>query len=323
LELELARELGERQLALAERTQDPAMLMAAYVALAETVSNMGEFGIARDLCTKGIALDFVPTAFPFSEIGEPRTMLIAHSSRDLFILGYPAQALARCREALQSAQQSGPHAVAFAQNLAAELHLNLGDERAARESTEALASLASERGFLFWSAQTMYLRGKGLVAEGRTEEGIAELRRGAASVEMTGGVAGIWKLSLSEAHGKLGRPEEGLAAIAQSLDLMNRTGLRYLAAELYRMKGELTLLMAPGAVGEAERALRQAVASARRQEAKSWELRAVTSLARLLSSQGKRDEARTMLGEIYGWFTEGFDTADLKRARALLDELGG
>ena len=323
LELELARELGERQLALAERTQDPAMLMAAYVALAETVSNMGEFGIARDLCTKGIALDFVPTAFPFSEIGEPRTMLIAHSSRDLFILGYPAQALARCREALQSAQQSGPHAVAFAQNLAAELHLNLGDERAARESTEALASLASERGFLFWSAQTMYLRGKGLVAEGRTEEGIAELRRGAASVEMTGGVAGIWKLSLAEAHGKLGRPEEGLAAIAQSLDLMNRTGLRYLAAELYRMKGELTLLMAPRAVGEAERALRQAVASARRQEAKSWELRAVTSLARLLSSQGKRDEARTMLGEIYGWFTEGFDTADLKRARALLDELGG
>ncbi|GAC1613042.1 MAG: hypothetical protein NVS3B27_10250 [Novosphingobium sp.] len=104
---------------------------------------------------------------------------------------------------------------------------------------------------------------------------------------------------------------------------MNRTGLRYLEAELYRIKGELALLEAPGAVGAAENALRQAVASARRQDAKSWELRAMTSLARLLRTQGKRDEARAVLGEIYGWFTEGFDTADLKSARALLDELGG
>jgi class 3 adenylate cyclase len=323
LELELARELGERQLAHAERAQDPSMLMAAYVALAETVSSMGEFAAARDLCSKGIALGVVPKAFSFSEIGEPRTMLIAHSSRDLFILGYPAQALARSREALLEAQQSGPHGVAFALNQAAELHQYLGDQQRAREATEALASLASERGFLFWLAQAMYLRGKVLVAEGQAAEGIAELSRGAASVETTGGVAGIWKLSLAEGYGKLGRPEEGLAAIAQSLDLMNRTGLRYLEAELYRVKGELTLLGAPGAAGAAESALRQAVASARRQDAKSWELRAVTSLARLLKAQGKRDEARTMLGEIYGWFTEGFDTADLKSARALLDELGG
>ena len=162
-----------------------------------------------------------------------------------------------------------------------------------------------------------------LVAEGQVEEGIAELRRGAASVETTGAVAGIWKLSLAEAYAKLGRPEEGLAAIAESLDPMERTGLRFLEAELYRIKGELILLQAPGAARAAESAFRQAVASARRQGAKSWELRAATSLARLLKAQGKRDEARTMLGEIYGWFTEGFDTADLKNARALLDELGG
>jgi predicted ATPase len=102
---------------------------------------------------------------------------------------------------------------------------------------------------------------------------------------------------------------------------MNRTGLRYLEAELYRIKGELALLEAPGAVGAAEDALRQAVASARRQDAKSWELRAVTSLARLLASQGKRDEARATLAQIYNWFTEGFDTADLRNAKVLLDEL--
>jgi class 3 adenylate cyclase/tetratricopeptide (TPR) repeat protein len=321
LELEIARELGERQLALAERSHDPSMLMAAYAALAETVSDLGEFGTARDLCTKGIALDVDSRTSSFSEIGEPRTMLLAHSSRDLFILGYPAQALARSREALLAAHQSGPHDVAFALNSSAELHYYLGDVRTAQESTEALASLASERGFLFWSAQAMYLRGKVLVAEGRIAEGITELRGGAASVEMTGGVAGIWKLSLAEAYWKIGRLEEGLDAISQALDLMNRTGLRFLEAELYRIKGELTLLEAPEAVGAAENALRQAVASARRQDAKSWELRAVTSLARLLASQGKRDEARLMLADIYGWFTEGFDTADLKHAKTLLDEL--
>ncbi len=210
-----ARELGERQIELAERSQNPSMLMAAYAAMAEPLSDLGEFGAARDLCAKGIALDSVPATFAFSEIGEPRTMLLAHSSRDLFILGYPAQALARSREALSGARQSGPHSVAFALNLAAELHRYLGDEPKARESTEALASLASERGFLLWSAQAVFLRAQVLVAEGQVEEGIAELRRGAASVEMTGAVAGIWKLSLAEAYAKLGRPEEGLAAIAE------------------------------------------------------------------------------------------------------------
>ena len=249
-------------------------------------------------------------------------MLLAHSSRDLFILGYPAQALARSREALSEARKSGPHSLAFALNLAAELHRYLGDERTAHESTEALASLASERGFLLWSAQAVFLRGQALVAEGEVEEGIVELRRGAASVEMTGAVAGIWKLSLAEAYAKLGRLEEGIAAIAEEMELMEKTGLRFLEAELYRVKGELVLLQAPEEVSTAESALRQAVASARRQGAKSWELRATLSLARLLKAQGKRDEARAMLGEIYGWFTEGFDTADLKTARELLDDLG-
>jgi predicted ATPase len=250
-------------------------------------------------------------------------MLLAHSSRDLFILGYPAQALARSREALSGARQLGPHSLAYALNLAAELHRYLGDERAAREATEALASLASERGFVLWSAQAVFLLGQALLAEGQLEEAVVELRRGAASVEMTGAVAGAWKLSLAQAYTRLGRPERGIAAIAEEMALMERTGLRFLEPELYRVNGELVLLQAPGAVSTAESTFRQAIASARRQEAKSWELRATTSLARLLEAQGKRDEARSMLGEIYGWFTEGSDTADLKNAKAVLEELSG
>jgi class 3 adenylate cyclase/tetratricopeptide (TPR) repeat protein len=323
LELREARELGERQIELAERSQNLAMRMAAYAAMAEVLSDLGEFSAAHDLCAKGLALDYIPETFPFVEIGEPRTMLLAHSSRDLFILGYPAQALARSREALSGARQLGPHSIAFALNLAAEVHRYVGDEPKARESTEALAALASERGFLLWSAQAVFLRGQALVAEGQVEEGIVELRRGAALVETTGTVAGAWKLSLAEAYAKLGRPEEGIAAIAEEMAPMERTGLRFLEAELYRVKGALILLQAPGAISTAESAFRQAVSIARRQGAKSWELRATMSLTRLLEAQGKRDEARIMLGEIYGWFTEGFDTADLKNAKALLHELGG
>ena len=175
LELAIARELGERQLALAERSNNPSMLMAAYAALSETLSDLGEFGAALDLRARGIALDFVPTTFSFSEIGEPRTMLLAQSSLDLFVLGYPDQALARSREALLAAHQSGPHAVAFTLNVDAELHRYLGDERTARESAEALASLASDRGFLLWSAQADYLRGQALVAQGKVNEGIARI----------------------------------------------------------------------------------------------------------------------------------------------------
>jgi predicted ATPase len=323
LELGAARQLGERQIELAERSQNSSMCMAAYAAMAETLSDLGEFGAARDLCAKGVALDYVASTFSFVEIGEPRTMLLAHSSRDLFILGYPAQALARVREALVEAGKSAPHSLAFALNLAAEIYRYLGDERKARESGEALGALASERGFLLWSAQAVFLRGQALLAEGQVTEAIVELRRGAASVEMTGAVAGAWKLSLAQAYAKLGRPEEGIAAIAEEMALLERTGLRFLEPELYRVRGELILLQAPGTVSTAENAFRQALASARRQGAKAWELRATMSLARLLEAQGKRDDARSMLGEIYGWFTEGFDTADLKSARALLDELGG
>ena len=147
-------------------------------------------------------------------------MLLAHSSRDLFILGYPAQALARSREALSGARQLGPHSMAFALNLAADVHRCLGDEPTARESTEALASLASERGFLLWSAQAVFLRGEALLADGQVEEGIAELRRGAASVEMTGAVAGIWKLSLAVAYAQLGRSVFEVVQLAKQMLLL-------------------------------------------------------------------------------------------------------
>ena len=126
---------------------------------------------------------------------------------------------------------------------------------------------------------------------------------------------------LAEAHGTMGQPEAGLAALTEALTLVDTTGERWYEPELYRLKGELLLQQSSDNHTEAEACFLHALDIARHQEAKSFELRTATSLARLWQSQGKRDEARQLLGDVYGWFTEGFDTADLKDAKGLLDEL--
>jgi ATP/maltotriose-dependent transcriptional regulator MalT len=126
---------------------------------------------------------------------------------------------------------------------------------------------------------------------------------------------------LAEACGEAGRPEEGLAALVEAFDLSSRIGRAVSAPELCLLKGELLLIQNDSNVEEAESCFRRTIEIARKQSAKSWELRATTILARLLLDTGRRDEAREMLADIYNWFSEGFDTADLKDARALLDEL--
>ena len=125
--------------------------------------------------------------------------------------------------------------------------------------------------------------------------------------------------SLAQAHTKAGNPEEGLTTLAEALTIIEETDERHFEAELHRVRGELLLMQ--GSETEAEASLRKAIEVARHQQAKSWELRATTSLCRLFKEQAKTHEARAMLAEVYGWFTEGFDTPDLKEAKALLDEL--
>ena len=202
-------------------------------------------------------------------------------------------------------------------------------------------ALAREQGFPYWLALGTTLRGWALVEQGQGEEGIAQIRQGLAAYRATG--AELWRSRhlalLAEAYGKAEQAEEGLTALAEALDAVDRTGERMYEAELYRLKGQLTLQKFqvsgstfqvtnpqsltpnPQAEAEAEACFHKAIEIARRQQAKSLELRAVMSLSRLWQQQGKREEARQMLAEVYGWFTEGFDTADLKEAKALLEEL--
>ena len=177
-------------------------------------------------------------------------------------------------------------------------------------------------GFQSLSAFATTCHGAALIVQGRYEEGIAGLRRGISAIRATGGTPHAWYLCLlASGLGRVGRPQEGLQVVEEGFASVAKTGERLDSPSLHHVKGELLLAQNPSDVAEAEQCFRTAIEIARRQSARSEELRATTSLARLLEKQGRRDEARAMLAEIYGWFTEGFDTADLKDAKALLDEL--
>ena len=167
------------------------------------------------------------------------------------------------------------------------------------------------------------MRGRVLAMQGQGAEGLPQLRQGLDAYRATGAAfqRPHFLGMLAEVHRSLGQPEAGLTALREALTLVETTGERYYAAELHRLKGELLLPQAAPEVSHAEACFQQALDVARRQEAKSLELRAAMSLARLWQPQGKRVEAYDLLAPIYGWFTEGFDTADLQEAKALLDAL--
>jgi len=225
---------------------------------------------------------------------------------------------------------SHPFSSAFALTYAALLHRLRREGRAAQERAEAVITLCSEQEFPYWLAAGTILRGWALAEQGQGEEGITQIRQGIADYRTTGAeLAGSYFLALlAEAYGKGGQAEEGLRVLAEALAMVDKNGERSYEAELYRLKGELTLArssvqgLAPSVVQkEAEVCFRKAIEVARRQSAKSLELRAVMSLSRLWQKQGRKEEARKMLAEIYYWFTEGFDTKDLQEAKALLEEL--
>jgi predicted ATPase len=215
---------------------------------------------------------------------------------------------------------------------------------------EAVVTLSIEQGFPFWSAWGTILQGWALAEQGQREEGVAQIRQGLAAYRAIGGemMRSQFLALLAEVHGKIGQADEGLIALAEALAAVDKTWERRWEAELYRLKGELTLqsrqvknksqasqgkskqvgtsqnkfeVASPQVEAEAEACFHKAVEIARKQQAKLLELRAATSLARLWQHQGKKEEARQMLAEIYSWFTEGFDTADLQEAKALLEEL--
>jgi predicted ATPase len=343
-ELRTARDLGVQLLTLAQRVQTPTLLLEAHQALGVTLLWLGELAPARAHLEQGIALydsQQHHRSLAFLYGGVDRGMgCLAHAAWILWSLGYPDQALKRSLDSLTLAQELGhPSSVVFALSFAATLHQYRREGKASQERAETAITLSREQGFPQLVAGGTVRRGWALAEQGQREEGIEQIRQGVAAWRAIGAEIGRPKdlALLAETYGKVGQTEEGLRALEEALEIVSKTEEHWYEAELYRLKGELTLQkfqvassklqvanpqsLTSDAQVEAEACFFKAIDITRQQQAKSLELRAVMSLARLWQQQGKREEARQMLAEIYNWFTEGFDTADLQEARALLDAL--
>ena len=325
-ELQTAHALGEQLLALVQQAQDAAMLLVAHRALGATLFFLGTAASAYTHLAQGLALydpqQHRAQAFLYGE--DTGVVCRSHAAWALWYLGYPDQGLARNDEAVTLAQHivHSP-SLCYVLNCAAYFHQFRREVRAAQERAEAAISLAKEQGFPTWMASCSLLHGWALAQQGQAQEGIEQIHQGLTAWRATGAEEGrpYFLALLAEAYGSMGQPETGLTVLAEALTLMDTTRERVWEPELYRLKGELLLQQNADNQAEAETCFAQAMAIAQNQQAKSWELRAATSLARLWQQQGKRNEARQLLGDVYYWFTEGFDTADLQDAKALLEVL--
>jgi predicted ATPase len=324
-ELPTVQELAEQLLSLAQRLHEPALLLEAHYAFGMSLFWRGELASAHAHFAQGIALynpqQHRPHAFRFGQ--DPGMACLSAMAWIRQLLGYPDEALIRSQEALTLAQQQAhPFSLAFACTWAAFLHQLRRDGPAAQARAEAAIALATEQEFPFWRAIGAILQGWAHAAQGQTEEGIPQMYQGIAAIRAMGEELGraYFLGLLADALAHMRQAEEGLTILDEALAAVERTGVRAQEAELYRLKGVLLLLSADHEA-EAEACFRQALVIARRQQAKSLELRAAMSLARLWLRQSKHAEARQLLAPIYNWFTEGFDTADLREAKGLLEAL--
>jgi DNA-binding SARP family transcriptional activator/predicted ATPase len=323
-----ARELAEEAFALAQRAQELLLVLLAHWRLGFILFGLGQYSQAHAHLAQVLSI-YEPAQHHDLFLGlhpaDPGASALAYDACSLWCLGYPDQALRSSQEALGLGRQL-EQAFTMSDILAyggCMIHSMRRDAPPLKTDAEELMEVSRRQGLWGWFMTGVRHRGEALAMMGQLEEGIAQMREG-----MAGDLAGTIRLYLSgtlghlaHAQGKTGHPEEGLATLAEALAIVEETGERHWEAELYRLRGELLLVQ--GDACGAEASLHKAIEVARRQQAKSWELRAVVSLCRLRRSQGRVGEAHRMLTEIYNWFTEGFDTADLREARALLDELSG
>ena len=326
-ELRRGQNLGEQLLHLAQEAGDSALLLEAHHELWANLSIQGELVSARLHIEQGFALydrqKHRHHAFLYGG-HDPAVCCTFHSAEVLWLLGYPDQALQKSRDSLELARElSHSSTMSFALAFAAWFHQFRGERQAVQERVEEGIRLATEKGFALGRANVRFLEGWLVAENGQWQAGIKQMSN--FFIERARGASGRWMAHcnalLADAYRKSGQPAEGLEIVSNALVRVDQTDCRYYEGELHRLKGELLLLQSVSAEEHAEACFQNALRIARRQSAKSWELRAAMSLSRLWQRQGKRDEARKLLAEIYGWFTEGFDTADLKDAKALLDEL--
>jgi predicted ATPase len=243
----------------------------------------------------------------------------------LWALGYPEAALADSDQALRDAREIGQAAtLMFALTVTAfYAHFPCGNYATATAQIDEAVALADEKGALFWKAIGISHRGCVFALTGNASDAVQVLTSGITTSRSTGATVWVpfYLSCLARAHADLGKFDDAWRCIGEAMTAMETTGERWCEGEVHRMAGEIALLSSKPDAAKAEAYFERALAVARAQQAKSWELRAAMSMARLWRDQGKRDEARGLLAPVYRWFTEGFDTLDLKEAKALLDKL--
>lgn len=334
---------AEQLLDLAVRLHDPALIMEAHRALGVVLVETADFAAARQHLEQASALYLTTQQHPHLLMTAHDTMVVVQcfAARVLWSEGYPDQALHKVNEALRlAAQHAHTESQVLAAHFSAHIHQLRREATLTRERAETLIALAEEYGLEMWKSFGVINRGWAMAEQGQVEAGIEQMRRGLASYEATG--AQLWRPHflglLAAALAKVGRVEEGLAAITEALTAVHNAGEHYSEAELHRIKGELLVMKVAG-VGEAReaaprpalaetaslpsdeirRCFDRALSVAQRQQSKAWELRAAISVARLYQRQGERAAARQLLAKTIGQFTEGLETADLREARDLLE----
>ena len=324
---EVVRELAAQFLALAEKQGTTAPLLIAHRIAGQSLMFTGDISEARAHHDKGIALydpaRHRPLAMRFSQ--DAGVTMLSFRSWTLWLLGYPEAALADAEQALRYAREIGQAATLMAAlNITAATHIFCGSYPVAIAQSQELFALAEEKGALLWRSVRNIYHGVILALTGKASDAVQMITPGIAAYRSTGATLRVpWDLSyLATAYAELGQFDDAWRCITEAMTAVETTKERWCEAELHRVAGEIALKSPQPDTAKAQAYFERALTVARQQQAKSWELRAAMSIARLWRDQGKRDEARDLLALVYGWFSEGFDTLDLKEAKALLDELG-
>jgi class 3 adenylate cyclase/predicted ATPase len=345
-ELQTAKEITAQLLDLANKERDPEFLVEAYRAYGVTESHLGNFRSARTALEQALSL-YDPqkhSIHAFSYGHDPSIASLNYLAWTLWYLGYPDQAQQRIQEARQRGRElAHPFSLAFALGIGLMLHQLCGEREYVLQWGKEASALHAEQTFPLWESWSKVIQGWTVTESNDVSKGSNLIRQGITDTRATGTELMIphWLTLLATAYGQAGDTALGLKTIAEALEIVAKSTEAFCEAELHRLKGELTLQqwkvesqkskvpspqpLTPNIQAEVEREAEacflKAIEIAQTQHAKSLELRAVMSLARLWQSQGKHYDARSALSEIYGWFTEGFETKDLQEAKVLLEEL--
>jgi predicted ATPase len=321
---DVARALAAQLLALAERQESTGPLMIGTSVMGTSLLRLGEFAQARAHHNKALALydpaEHRPLATRFGQ--DMRVTILVVRSLDLWFLGYPDAALADADQALKDAREIG-QATSLMFALGTPLAMLVGNYATAMKHCDELIALANEKGALYWKAIGLLNRGNALALSGKASDALETMVPGINAWRSTGATIWmpLWLSHLARSYAVLGQFDDARRCISEAMKAIETTKEKFYEAEVSRIAGQIVLKSPVPDVLIAEEYFERALAIARKQQAKSLELRAAMSLARLWRDQGKVQQARELLAPVYGWFTEGFDTRDLKEAKALLNEL--